>query len=133
MIAVNVTANWRLIRSLDPLLRQSDAGRALFISRALRPLQPFWGVYSVSKAALEQLVKIYAAENTLTKIRVDVINPGPLRTELRAQGYARRGPHEASPPDVLAPRSSDALARFRANRRAVRFSDKQLRPLQSRV
>ncbi|HEX9906584.1 MAG TPA: SDR family NAD(P)-dependent oxidoreductase, partial [Propylenella sp.] len=71
VIAVNVTANWRLIRSLDPLLRQSDAGRALFISSgAARACRPFWGAYSVSKAALEALARTYAAEVAKTPIRV---------------------------------------------------------------
>jgi NAD(P)-dependent dehydrogenase (short-subunit alcohol dehydrogenase family) len=104
VIAVNVTANWRLIRSLDPLLRQSDAGRALFVSSGVVPLaQPFWGAYTVSKTALESLVKIYAAENTLTKIRVNIINPGPLRTKLRAQGWPGEDPMKLNPPEVIAP------------------------------
>jgi NAD(P)-dependent dehydrogenase (short-subunit alcohol dehydrogenase family) len=103
VIAVNVTANWRLIRSLDPLLRKSDAGRALFVSSGVVPVQPYWGVYTVSKTALEQLVKVYAAENTLTKIRVNVINPGPLRTKLRAQGWPGEDPMKLRPPEVLAP------------------------------
>ena len=104
VIAVNVTANFRLIRSLDPLLRKSDAGRALFVSSGVVPLaQPYWGIYTVSKTALESLVKIYAAENTLTKIRVNVINPGPLRTKLRAQGWPGEDPMKLNPPEVLAP------------------------------
>jgi NAD(P)-dependent dehydrogenase (short-subunit alcohol dehydrogenase family) len=104
VVAVNITANFRLIRSLDPLLRQSDAGRALFVSSGVVPLAlPYWGVYTVSKAALESLIKIYAAENTLTKIRVNVINPGPLRTKLRAQGWPGEDPMKLKPPEVLAP------------------------------
>ena len=63
VIAVNVTANWRLIRSLDPLLRQSDAGRALFVTSGVtKSFRAYWGVYSASKAALEALVRTYAAE-----------------------------------------------------------------------
>jgi len=64
VIDVNLTANWRLIRSLDPLLRQSDAGRAIFVSSGVaQNVRAFWGAYAVSKAALEMLVRIYAQEN----------------------------------------------------------------------
>jgi NAD(P)-dependent dehydrogenase (short-subunit alcohol dehydrogenase family) len=78
---VNVTANWRLIRSLDPLLRQSEAGRALFISSgAARNFRGYWGCYSVTKAALEALVLTYAAECNGTNIHANLLNPGPLRT-----------------------------------------------------
>ncbi len=63
VMAVNVTANWRLIRSLDPLLRQSDAGRAIFVTSGIaRRVSPYWGAYAASKAALDMLVGIYAAE-----------------------------------------------------------------------
>ena len=86
VMAVNVTANWRLVRSLDPLLRQSDAGRAVFVtSRAATACKPFWGVYSVSKAALDALVKTYAGEVDTTPVRVNMFNPGPVRTRMRAE------------------------------------------------
>jgi NAD(P)-dependent dehydrogenase (short-subunit alcohol dehydrogenase family) len=86
VMAVNVTANWRLIRSFDPLLRQSDAGRAVFVtSAAAFKLLAYWGPYSVSKAALEALVKTYAAETVKTAVRVNLLNPGPVRTRMRAQ------------------------------------------------
>ncbi|RMD90379.1 MAG: SDR family NAD(P)-dependent oxidoreductase, partial [Alphaproteobacteria bacterium] len=77
---INLTANWRLIRSLDPLLRQSDAGRAVFVtSGAAAKATPYWGAYAVSKAGLETLVRIYAQEcaNT-TPIRANILNPGPV-------------------------------------------------------
>jgi NAD(P)-dependent dehydrogenase (short-subunit alcohol dehydrogenase family) len=81
VMAVNVTANWRLIRSLDPLLQKSDAGRAIFLSSgAAHKCPAYWGPYSVSKAALEALVRTYAAETATTPIRVMLVNPGPLRT-----------------------------------------------------
>src|ERR671920_773940 len=68
VMAINVTANYRLIRSLDPLLRASDAGRAIFVSSgAAHKCRAYWGVYSVSKAALESLVRIYAAETETTR------------------------------------------------------------------
>ncbi len=89
VIAVNVTANWRLIRSLDPLLRASDAGRAVFISSGAAhraDYRPYWGPYAVSKAAVDALMRTYAAETATTSpVRVMSVNPGPLRTKRRAQ------------------------------------------------
>lgn len=85
-LAVNVTANWRLIRSLDPLLRRSDGGRAIFVtSGAAARFKAYWGAYATSKAALEALVKTYAAETASTAVRVNLINPGPIRTAMRAK------------------------------------------------
>ncbi|HYL33988.1 MAG TPA: SDR family NAD(P)-dependent oxidoreductase [Stellaceae bacterium] len=85
---VNVTANYRLIRSLDPLLRRSDNGRAIFVTCAAgRDLAAFWGAYGASKAALEALVRVYAAEVARTPIRVNLVNPGPVRTRLRAEAF----------------------------------------------
>ncbi|MGI9464773.1 MAG: SDR family NAD(P)-dependent oxidoreductase, partial [Aestuariivirgaceae bacterium] len=77
VMAVNVTANWRLIRSLDPLLQRSDAGRAVFVSSgAAHDIHAYWGAYSISKAALEAMVKTYAAETASTPIRANILNPG---------------------------------------------------------
>ena len=88
VMAVNVTANWRLIRSFDPLLRASDAGRAIFLtSGAARRVLPYWGAYATSKAALDMLVGIYAAEVAHTKVRVNLYNPGPMRTGMRKQAF----------------------------------------------
>src|SRR3546814_21153862 len=81
---VNVTANYRLLRSLDPLLRRSDAGRAVFVtSGAAAAAEAYWGPYAVSKAALEMLVKTYAAEITKTVVKANLLSPGPLRTMMR--------------------------------------------------
>ncbi len=91
--AVNVTANWRLIRSLDPLLRMSDAGRAVFVtSVAARRARAYWGLYAASKAALEMLVQTYAAEMTKTAVRVNLFNPGATRTSMRAEAYPGENP-----------------------------------------
>ncbi|NNF76443.1 MAG: SDR family NAD(P)-dependent oxidoreductase [Rhizobiales bacterium] len=88
VMAVNVTANWRLIRSFDPLLRASDGGRAVFItSAAASACRAYWGSYSVTKAALDALAKTYAAECNATNVKVNLVNPGPLRTALRAQAW----------------------------------------------
>ncbi|MGH7057991.1 MAG: SDR family oxidoreductase, partial [Acetobacteraceae bacterium] len=85
---VNATANYRLIRSLDPLLRQSDSGRAIFATCAAgRELAPFWGAYGASKAALEAIAQIYAAEVGRTAIKVNLVDPGPVRTRLRAEAF----------------------------------------------
>ncbi len=104
VMAVNVTANWRLIRSLDPLLRQSDAGRALFMSSgAARSCRPFWGPYSVSKAALEALARTYAGEVRNTPIRVVVIDPGRTRTAMRAQAMPGEDPATLPHPSEIVP------------------------------
>jgi NAD(P)-dependent dehydrogenase (short-subunit alcohol dehydrogenase family) len=103
LLDVNVTANWRLIRSLDPLLRASQAGRALFISSgAAVKHTPFWGGYAMSKAALESLVLTYAAECSGTNIKVNLLNPGPLRTRMRAIAMPGEDPQELRPPEAVA-------------------------------
>src|ERR1051326_2885476 len=86
-MAINVTANWPLIRAMDPLLLRSDAGRAVFMtSGSATHARAYSGPYSVSKAALNVLARTYAAEtDTTTPIRVNLFNPGPTRTRMRAQ------------------------------------------------
>ena len=104
VMAVNVTANWRLIRALDPLLRASDAGRAIFVSSgAAHSARAYWGVYSVSKAALESLARTYAAETATTPVRVMLVNPGPLRTRMRAAAMPGEDPLTLKTPEDLAP------------------------------
>ena len=104
VMAINVTANWRLIRSLDPLLQMSDAGRAVFVSSgAASKCRAYWGPYSVSKAALEALVRTYAAETANTKIRAMLLNPGPLRTSMRAAAMPGEDPETLRTPEDLAP------------------------------
>lgn len=104
VISVNLTANWRLVRSLDPLLRRSDAGRALFMtSGAARSCHPFWGAYSVSKAGLEALARTYAAEVRQTPIRVVAIDPGRMRTALRAQAMPGEDPATLPSPSEIVP------------------------------
>jgi NAD(P)-dependent dehydrogenase (short-subunit alcohol dehydrogenase family) len=104
VMAVNVTANFRLIRSLDPLLRASDAGRAIFItSGAAHKHKAYWGVYAVSKAALEALVRTYAAETVTTPVKVMLLNPGPLRTSMRRAAMPGEDPLTLKTPEELAP------------------------------
>ena len=102
-IAINLTANWRLIRSLDPVLRQSDAGRAVFItSTAGQHPRPYWGAYAVSKAGLEMLVKTYAHEVYKTTINVNLFNPGGTRTNMRAEAFPGEDPMTLKTPDFVA-------------------------------
>ena len=101
--ALNVTANWRLIRSLDPLLRTSDAGRAVFLtSIAARIPRAYWGLYSASKVALEMLVKTYALEVEKTPLRVNLFNPNRTRTAMRAEAYPGEDPETIKTPDEAA-------------------------------
>jgi len=111
LIDINVTANWRLIRSLDPLLRASDAGRALFLaSGAARHHTPFWGGYAMSKAALESLVLTYAAECTGTNVRANLLSPGPLRTKMRAKAMPGEDPESLRPPEAVSGLIVDLLS-----------------------
>jgi len=102
VMAVNLTANWRLIRSLDPLLRASPAGRAIFVtSAAAREPRAYWGDYAVSKAALDMLAGIYAAEVAQSTLRVNLIDPGRVRTAMRAKAYPGEAPESVPAPDEI--------------------------------
>lgn len=104
VMAVNLTANYRLIRSFDPLLRRSDAGRALFLSSGVAAdPRAFWAAYAVSKAGLEAMAKIYADETAHTPVRVAVINPGPMRTRMRAQAFPGEDPESLPAPEEIVP------------------------------
>lgn len=88
VMTINVMANYRLIRTVDPLLRQSDAGRAIFVTDSVaEEVAPFWGLYAASKIALETMVRAYAAEVTRPQLRVNLIAPGVVGTALRGQAY----------------------------------------------
>jgi NAD(P)-dependent dehydrogenase (short-subunit alcohol dehydrogenase family) len=104
VMTINLNANWRLIRTLDPLLRRSVAGRALFVtSRAASKIRAYWGAYAVSKAGLEALVKTYAAEAASSSVKVNLLEPGPTRTRMRAQAYPGEDAATLKPPEALAP------------------------------
>lgn len=88
LFAVNVTANWQLIRTMDPLLKASPAGRAVFITSSLSWRgQAYTGVYAATKAALDALVRTYAAETVTTNVKVNAFSPGPTRTKMYASGW----------------------------------------------
>jgi NAD(P)-dependent dehydrogenase (short-subunit alcohol dehydrogenase family) len=106
---VNLTANWRLIRALDPLLRRSAAGRAIFTTcAAARDAVPYWGAYGASKAALETMVRIYAGEVAKTALKVNLVDPGIVGTRLRTKGFPGedrtkiRAPEDVTEPFVAA-------------------------------
>jgi len=100
VVAINLTANWRLVRSFDPLLRQSDSGRCVFVTSTVgHQPRAFWAAYSVSKAALEMMAKIYAEEVSKTSIRVNLLNPGATRTSMRAQAMPGEDPSSVKSPE----------------------------------
>ena len=107
-MAVNVTANWHLIRAMDPLLKRSDAGRAVFMTSGIvASARAYWAPYSVSKAALDVLVRTYAAEVSSTPVRVNLFNPGPTRTGMRAMAMPGENPMTLPAPDDVAAKIVD--------------------------
>jgi NAD(P)-dependent dehydrogenase (short-subunit alcohol dehydrogenase family) len=103
VMAVNVTANWHLIRCMEPLLLKSDAGRAVFLSSGVSWLaHAYWGPYAVSKAALNTMVQTWAAETVKTNVRVNLFTPGPIRTRMRAQAMPGEDPMTLETPDKVA-------------------------------
>jgi len=107
-LAVNVTANWHLIRAMDPLLKRSTAGRAVFVtSGAATSARAYAGPYSVSKAALNALARTYADETTATPVRVNLFNPGPTRTRMRALVMPGEDPMTLPTPEQVAAKIVD--------------------------
>ena len=103
ILAVNITANWQLIRTMDPLLKAAPAGRAVFISSALSWLgRAYTGPYAASKAALNALVQVYAAETATTNVKVNAFNPGPTRTKMYASGWPGVDPETLPTPEDVA-------------------------------
>jgi NAD(P)-dependent dehydrogenase (short-subunit alcohol dehydrogenase family) len=102
VLDLNLTANWRLIRAMDPLLRLSEAGRAVFVTSGVaRSVSPYWGSYAVSKAALEMMVKVWAGEVAKTKLRVNLVDPGVVRTKMRAAAFPGENPETLNPPEAV--------------------------------
>lgn len=101
VMTVNVTANYRLIRSMDPLLRRSESGRAIFVSSGAAKGKAFWGLYGATKAALNTLVMSYADEMENTALRVNLVNPGPIRTAMRAQAMPGEDPMTLRTPEEI--------------------------------
>ncbi len=102
VLDINLTANWRLIRTLDPLLKRAEAGRAIFLtSGAASGTHAYWGPYAVSKAGLEALVKTYAAEVKNTSVRANLVDPGAVATNMRAKAFPGENPETLPQPDEL--------------------------------
>ncbi|WDR05586.1 SDR family NAD(P)-dependent oxidoreductase [Devosia rhodophyticola] len=111
VMAINVTANFRLLRSMDLLLRQADAGRAVFVSSSsARSAKPYWGLYAASKAAVDAMVKSYAGEMIQTPVRTNVFYPGAVRTAMRAKAMPGEDPETLPRPSDIAPRLVDLIA-----------------------
>lgn len=109
-LEVNLNANLRLIQFLDPLLKASDAGRAVFVtSGAVQKLRAYWGAYNATKAALDALIKTYAAECATTNVRVNLFNPGPTRTIMRAKAFPGEDPMTLPTPEEVAARIVDLV------------------------
>lgn len=103
VIDTNLTANWRLIRTLDPLLKRSEAGRVIFVtSGAASGRHAYWGPYAASKAGLEALANTYAAECANTSVRVNLIDPGAVASRMRAKAFPGEDPNSLPSPDDLA-------------------------------
>ncbi len=101
---VNLTANYRLIRSLDPLLRQSQAGRVVAFSSGItqRP-RAYWGAYAASKAGLEAMIRCYADEMISTPVRANLLNPGPMATTMRKQAFPGENQDTLPAPETIGP------------------------------
>jgi NAD(P)-dependent dehydrogenase (short-subunit alcohol dehydrogenase family) len=108
VFSVNVTANWRLIRSLDPLLRAAPAARVAFLTSGAAyraETRAYWGLYAASKAALDVLARTYAAETAnTTAIKVMLVNPGRMRTRMRAAAMPGEDPATLPTPEAFAPK-----------------------------
>jgi NAD(P)-dependent dehydrogenase (short-subunit alcohol dehydrogenase family) len=103
VLAVNVTANWHLVRAMGPLLKLSTAGRVVFVTSGIvaHP-RAYWGPYAISKAALEALARTYAAETVSTNVRVNLFNPGATRTRMRATAMPGEDPAALKAPEPVA-------------------------------
>lgn len=106
---INFLAPQRLLRALHPLLRASDAGRAVFLTSNTREPKAYWAPYVATKAALEALVLCYAAEVAITPIKVNLFNPGPTRTAIRQKAFPGEDPMSVPAPEEVAPRIAEML------------------------
>jgi len=111
VMTVNLTANYRLIRSLDPLLRASDAGRAVFVTSSVAASRKaYWSAYAASKAGMEALVQSYANEVEPTNLKITLVDPGRTRTQMRAKAMPGEDPSTLPAPAELAPMFVDLLS-----------------------
>ncbi|WDI31484.1 SDR family NAD(P)-dependent oxidoreductase [Hyphococcus flavus] len=120
---LNVTANWRLLRALDPILRKSDSGHVMFLTSAVggEYARAFWGAYAVSKAALEMLAETYAEETKKSSLHISIVNPGATRTDMRALAMPGEDPMTLPAPEELTPMIYEALADKRTELKRYSF------------
>jgi len=124
VMSVNLTANYRLIRALDPLLRTSNAGRVVAVTSSVaQSHRAYWGVYAISKAGLEAMANIYADETEVTSVRVNIYDPGGTRTAMRAKAVPGEDPTTLPDPAIHAENLSKLLSEdYVQSRRLVKFS-----------
>jgi NAD(P)-dependent dehydrogenase (short-subunit alcohol dehydrogenase family) len=125
ILASNLTANWRLIRSMDPLLRAAPAGRAVFLTSSAARGIAFWSAYAASKAGLEALVASYADEMENTPVRAVCLDPGAVRTRMRAQAFPGEDPATLPEPSAVAPTILELARPDRAPLGVVRFQNRK--------
>ncbi len=104
IVDTNFSANWYLIKNLDPLLKRAKAGRAIFITSDVGSsptLYPYWGPYAASKAALEAMVKVYATETKHTTLCINMIQPGPINSGIYKQAFPGQDTSELPLPEEL--------------------------------
>jgi NAD(P)-dependent dehydrogenase (short-subunit alcohol dehydrogenase family) len=101
LIEVNLNANWQLIRSLQSLLLVSDSGRAMFVTSGVAGGRAYWGGYAITKTALESMVKTWAEEMAGTSLKINLINPGAVRTSMRASAYPGENPMSLPRPEEI--------------------------------
>lgn len=126
LMAINVTANYRLLRSFDPLLKAAEAARAVFVtSTVAQDCRAYWGGYATTKAALNCMVKTYALEvANVTGIRANILNPGPIRTNMRSAAMPGEDPDILDTPDDIAPLFVKmCLPEFQENGRIISYRD----------
>lgn len=125
VIAVNLTANYRLIRAMDPLLRASDAGRVVAVTSSVaQNHRAYWGAYAISKAGLEAMANIYAEETAITNVRVNIYDPGGTRTAMRAKAVPGEDPSALPEPSAHWEKLSQMLSpNYDFTGKLVKFRD----------
>ena len=135
LIAVNITATWRAIRAMDPLLRASDAGRVVLLTSGVaQSPRAYWGPYALTKAAVDCMGRTYAAEVATTAVKVNMFNPGPTRTKMRATAMPGEDPETLPPPEAPAEKIVEmCLPSFTDSGRIYEFKTGTLKTFQPPV
>lgn len=125
LLDINLTANWRMLRSFDPLLKASDAGRVIFVSSgSTGKNKAYWGGYMMTKAALEAIAQTYVSENKINAIRTNIVNPGPIATNMRAKAVPGEDQSKLPSPSDIAPLFVElAMPECKSDGEVVNFYD----------